>query len=205
MTLVLRLLPPICCTHSGWTRRTVTIFIDRTLVGRIYSSDKEIIRVVARLTLVASLFQVFDGIQAGAVGAMRGLGKQSVAALITGLGFSATGVSCSYFFCFVADYKLMGLWFGLFCGILSTAIISVIVLLWTDFENVLGGSTESSNSERNHRQRSDTAAAARRRKDKFVAYEYLSVHPKDPADGAFSLVGGSEEDMLDEDDITFEY
>lgn len=188
--------------HSLWTRRIVTIFIDRTLVGRIYSSDKEIIRVVARLTLVASLFQVFDGIQAGAVGAMRGLGKQSVAALITGLGFSATGVSCSYFFCFVADYKLMGLWFGLFCGILSTAIISVIVLLWTDFENVLGG---SSSSEGNHRQRSDTAASACRRKDKFVAYEYLSVHPKDPADSAFSLVGGSEEDMLDEDDITFEY
>ena len=136
---------------------------------------------VARLTLVASLFQVFDGIQAGAVGAMRGLGKQNVAALITGLGFSATGVTCSYLFCFVAGYGLMGLWYGLFSGILSTAIISVIVLSRTDFGKAV----------------LVPGAAA----DAHGAYEYL-VDPKAADGGVFTLVDAEGEE---EEDAAFEF
>ena len=69
---------------------------------------------------------------------MRGLGKQNVAALITGLGFSLIGISSGYVFCFVAGYGLFGLWVGLCVGIVSTALISVVVLLcFTDFEKVI--------------------------------------------------------------------
>ena len=127
------------------------IFFDRRIVGRIYSSDNEIIRVVSSLALITSVFQVFDGFQSGAVGAMRGLGKQNVAALITGVGFSAIGISSGYVFCFVAEYGLFGLWMGLCVGIMSTALISVVVLLcFTDFEKITAvDSTQEGNAMHN--------------------------------------------------------
>ena len=129
------------------------IFFDRRIVGRIYSSDQEIIRVVSSLALITSVFQVFDGFQSGAVGAMRGLGKQNVAALITGVGFSAIGISSGYVLCFVAEYGLFGLWMGLCVGIISTALISVVVLLcFTDFEKItaVDGTQEGNGIGRGH-------------------------------------------------------
>jgi len=103
-------------------------------VGRLFSEDEAVIRMVATIAPIGGLFQLVDGIQGTLGGALRGLGLQQYAALINLTGLWIFGVLIGYLFTYQLRLGLPGLWWGLACGLAMTALLNVLVLWKIDWK-----------------------------------------------------------------------
>jgi len=75
----------------------------------------------AQLLVIAAIFQVFDGLQAIASRALRGI-KDTVAPLwLAGFGYWVLGIGGGCLLTFPAGLGAVGLWWGLACGLIVTA------------------------------------------------------------------------------------
>ncbi len=77
----------------------------------------------ATLLAVAGLFQLADGVQAVAAGALRGLKDTGVPMLLAGLGYWVIGLPTGLALAFPAGLGALGLWIGLATGLLIVAVL----------------------------------------------------------------------------------
>lgn len=94
--------------------------------ARVYSAEPEVVLLAAMLIPLAGLFQIFDGIQAVAVGILRGAGDTQWPMVINVLGFWLVGLPISVWLGFYAGYGPLGLWWGFVAGLAAVALL----LLW---------------------------------------------------------------------------
>ncbi len=80
------------------------------------------------LLSIAAVFQVFDGIQVAAAGALRGLKDTRAPMIVALIAYWVVGLSCAYLLGFRLDMEGVGLWWGLVLGLTTAAI-----LLWWRF------------------------------------------------------------------------
>jgi multidrug resistance protein, MATE family len=100
------------------------LLIPRPILS-IYTNDASVIAVGVGLLAWAAFFQLFDGIQTVATGALRGLGNTRIAMLVNFGGYWLFGLPIGYLLCFHYGYGVYGLWCGLS---LSLTVIAVILL-----------------------------------------------------------------------------
>jgi len=72
----------------------------------------------------AAFFQLFDGIQTVATGALRGLGNTRMAMFVNLGGYWFFGLPIGYLLCFRYGYGIYGVW----CG-LSLALVVIALFL----------------------------------------------------------------------------
>ena len=89
----------------------------RSLRRRAFSPDASVVRVTAMLLPIAGVFQVFDGLQVVAAGALRGVADTRVPMLINLVGFWAVGLPVSAWLGLGLDVGPAGIWSGLAIGI----------------------------------------------------------------------------------------
>ncbi len=65
------------------------------------------------LLRVAAVFQLFDGVQAVATGALRGLGDTRTPMIWNLFGHWFVGLPLGYMLCFTFGVGIVGLWWGL--------------------------------------------------------------------------------------------
>jgi MATE family multidrug resistance protein len=99
-----------------------------TWIARLFSPDPDVIRTGARLLLVAAAFQLFDGVQTVATGALRGSGDTRTPMLANFVAYWLIGLPVGYFLCFNLGWGAVGVWIGL-CGGLMI-IGSALLLTW---------------------------------------------------------------------------
>jgi MATE family multidrug resistance protein len=104
-------------------------------IARIFSPDPVVIRVGARLLLVAAAFQLFDGLQTVATGALRGSGDTRTPMWANLIAYWFIGLPAGAVLCFHFGWGALGIWIGL-CGGL---IIIGSVLLWTWHKRLRSG------------------------------------------------------------------
>jgi MATE family multidrug resistance protein len=75
---------------------------------------------------VAAVFQIADGAQVVAAGALRGLGDTGIPMLICGFGYWAIGLPISVLLGFAFGWGGIGIWIGLAAGLLAVAIPMVL-------------------------------------------------------------------------------
>jgi MATE family multidrug resistance protein len=97
------------------------------LVG-IFTTDAGVIAVGSALLLVAAVFQLFDGIQTVATGALRGLGETRIPMVSNFVGHWLIGLPVGYSLCFNRGWGVQGLWVGLALGL--TLIGMVLLAVW---------------------------------------------------------------------------
>jgi MATE family multidrug resistance protein len=97
-------------------------------ISRLFSPDPVVIRTGARLLLVAAAFQLFDGLQTVATGALRGSGDTKTPMLANFVAYWLIGLPVGYFLCFKLGWGAVGIWIGL-CGGLMI-IGSALLLTW---------------------------------------------------------------------------
>jgi MATE family multidrug resistance protein len=90
-----------------------------------YTDAEDIGRLAATLIPIAGAFQVFDGTQVVATGALRGLGDTRVPMLIGLVGFWFVGLPVSVALGFWAGLGPHGLWWGLVAGLAAVALLLV--------------------------------------------------------------------------------
>jgi MATE family multidrug resistance protein len=90
-----------------------------------YTDNKEVMATGVSLLAIAALFQLFDGIQTVATGALRGLGKTSIAMKVNFVGYWLFGLPIGYVLCFQLGIGVRGLWWGL---TMALVVISLVLL-----------------------------------------------------------------------------
>ncbi|KAF4979872.1 hypothetical protein FZEAL_4006 [Fusarium zealandicum] len=99
----------------------------------LFTTDEDVIELVATVIPIVSVMQVFDGLAAGAHGLLRGIGKQSIGGPANLIAYYVLSLPCSLFLALGLDWKLSGLWAGVTVGTFSVAAIEYIYLLRTDW------------------------------------------------------------------------
>jgi MATE family multidrug resistance protein len=89
-----------------------------------------LVAIAVQLFVIAALFQVFDGVQVIAVGALRGYRDTAVPMLIAAIGYWAIGFVSSWLLAFPLGLGAIGLWSGLALGL---AVVAVALTLRLHF------------------------------------------------------------------------
>ena len=127
---------------SGWTALLLgTLFMAAAglalwtaprLILRVFTADALVIASGAALLRIAALFELFDGFQTVATGALRGLGDTRSPMLAHLAGYWLIGLPISYVLCFPLKWGVSGIWVGL-----TTALILIgVALVWMWRERV---------------------------------------------------------------------
>jgi MATE family multidrug resistance protein len=123
---------PVGARHAGWTALAlgtsfmfcaalVFLIFPQSLV-RLFSRDPEVIAAGSALLLVAALFQLSDGVQVVATGALRGAGDTRTPFLWNLVGHWLIGLPIGYHLCFARGHGARGLWIGLLIGLTVTGV-----------------------------------------------------------------------------------
>jgi MATE family multidrug resistance protein len=127
---------PEGAARSGWTAialggmvmsiAAATLLTVPREIARIFTPDPAIIAAGATLLRVAAFFQLFDGLQVVATGALRGAGNTHTPMFCHFAGYWVIGLPAGALLCFHFGLGAAGLWMGLSVGL----ILIGIVLVW---------------------------------------------------------------------------
>ena len=82
-------------------------------IARLYTPEAAVIAAGAALLRIAALFEIFDGLQVVATGALRGLGDTRTPALAHLAGYWLLGMPVAWLLCFTYGWGVTGIWVGL--------------------------------------------------------------------------------------------
>ena len=80
------------------------------------------------LLAIAAVFQIFDGVQAIAAGALRGYRDTAIPLLLAVIGYWGVGFAGGWLLAFPAGYGAIGLWTGLAVGLAAVALMLTLRL-----------------------------------------------------------------------------
>lgn len=87
-------------------------------VVRLFTPEPEILAAGSTLLRIAAFFQLFDGLQVVATGALRGLGDTRTPMLCHFAGYWVIGLPIGAMLCFSRGWGAAGLWTGLTIGLI---------------------------------------------------------------------------------------
>jgi MATE family multidrug resistance protein len=90
----------------------------RYQIALLFTQDPEVIEIVAWVTPICAVMQVFDGLAAVSHGLLRGLGRQEIGGYINLAAYYLVALPISFGLGFGLDWKLRGLWTGVTIGLL---------------------------------------------------------------------------------------
>jgi multidrug resistance protein, MATE family len=110
-------------------------------IARVYTPQPEVVRAGAVLLVVAAVFQLFDGLQVVATGALRGAGNTRTPMLANLIGYWVIGLPLGAYLCFKLNFGAVGMWAGLCLALVL--IGSVLLVVWRRMVRQLPGSVSS--------------------------------------------------------------
>jgi multidrug resistance protein, MATE family len=115
----------------------VVLFTMPGSIVRIYSHDPGVVRVGVLLLAIAALFELGDGSQVVATGALRGAGDTRTPMLANLLFYWGVGLPVAWLMCFRFGWGAPGLWFGLCVALLliGATLIGAWLRLVRRFQN----------------------------------------------------------------------
>jgi MATE family multidrug resistance protein len=96
-------------------------------IARIYSTQVEVVSAGTTLLLVAAVFQLFDGLQAVATGALRGAGNTRTPFLANLVAYWVIGLPLGGWLCFRMKLGAVGMWIGLCLALVSIGCVLTVV------------------------------------------------------------------------------
>ena len=87
-----------------------------------YNDEKEVLYIASQLILIASVFQVVDGIQAVSLGLLRGLHDTKFPSVFTFIAYWMIGIPLSWYFAKHTVWGIYGIWWALTLSLVFIAI-----------------------------------------------------------------------------------
>ena len=129
---------PAAAATSGWTALglgtafmalAAVVFVGvPSWIVRAFSGDPAVLAAGVPLLYVAAVFELFDGLQVVAIGALRGAGDTRTPMIWNLVGYWTLGLPVGWLLCFPAGLGALGLWIGLSVGLI--AVGSVLLVAW---------------------------------------------------------------------------
>ncbi len=123
---------------SGWTALLLgaafmgaaglALFFVPHAIARLYTPNLAVIPLTATLLRIAAFFELFDGLQVVAGGALRGVGDTRSPAIAHFAGYWLAGMPLAYVLCFSRNWGVSGIWVGLTLALIL--IGSGLVAVW---------------------------------------------------------------------------
>ncbi|KAK4474781.1 hypothetical protein MN116_001901 [Schistosoma mekongi] len=112
-----------------WTASTLfilTLSLMRWKIPMIFTSEKDVIELSAKLLPLIATFQIFDGTVGVCSGAIRGAGLQLVGALVCFVTLYLISSPISLSLVFAGGYGLEGLWAGMTIGTIFEGVVYLV-------------------------------------------------------------------------------
>jgi MATE family multidrug resistance protein len=91
-------------------------------IVRLYTPDPVVMHAASALLFVAAFFQLFDGLQTVATGALRGAGDTRTPMICHLVFYWLLGLPLGYYLCFRAGWGAPGMWTGLCLALILIGI-----------------------------------------------------------------------------------
>lgn len=108
-----------CSAALFWLRPAWVVWI---YTGQAGGEAAEVAALAASLLGIAAVFQIVDGVQVTAAGALRGLKETRVPMLVGAVAYWGVGLTVGYGLAFGAGLGARGMWWGLTLGLAVAAI-----------------------------------------------------------------------------------
>ncbi|MEE8349934.1 MAG: MATE family efflux transporter [Acidobacteriota bacterium] len=102
----------------SFPRLIISLFLDIES-----GANADVVPQAVVLLSIAAVFQVFDGIQVTAAGALRGLKDTRTPMVVGVVAYWLVGLSCGYVLGFQLGWRGAGLWWGLVLGLTTAAVL----------------------------------------------------------------------------------
>lgn len=99
-------------------------------IAAIYTSDAEVIASAVSLLAIAAWFQLFDGLQTVATGALRGLGDTRSPLIAHAVCYWMIGLPLGWWLTFRMGWGAAGLWYGLCFALILIGMVLLAVWNW---------------------------------------------------------------------------
>lgn len=96
------------------------------LLASIYTEDPAVISGAVALLRLAAIFQIFDGLQVAANGALRGLKDTRLPLAATTLAYWGIGIPVGWWFGLHGAMGAPGVWMGLIAGLATAAVLLLL-------------------------------------------------------------------------------
>ncbi len=90
----------------------------------LYIQEVEVVDMAASLLVFAALFQISDGVQVSALGALRGLQDVNIPAIFTFIAYLLIGLPLAWVGAFTLNLGPSGVWLGLLAGLSISALLN---------------------------------------------------------------------------------
>ena len=107
---------------------SVALLVFPRYVARLYTTDEIVIHTAITLLAAGAAFQLFDGIQCVATGALRGSGDTRTPMLCHFSAYWLLGLPLGAWLCFRRHWGALGLWVGLSFSLILIGIL--LLLFW---------------------------------------------------------------------------
>jgi len=101
------------------------------------ANDAEVLALIVQLLFICAFFQIVDGAQTIAAGALRGMKDTRVPALLAGLSYWAAGFPIAWTLAFPLNWGPTGIWWGFAAG-LAVAAAVLTTRFWRLSKRALG-------------------------------------------------------------------
>ncbi|NXG35863.1 S47A2 protein, partial [Dromaius novaehollandiae] len=119
----------LLCTGGFCIAVGAILAATKDVLGYIFTSDKEIIALVAWVMPVYVVFHLFEAMCGACSGVLRGIGKQKFGAILNAIAYYGVGLPLGVVLLFVAKIGVIGLWLSmLVCvSILCSCFVAYII------------------------------------------------------------------------------
>lgn len=108
----------------GWMTLTATVMLlFPEFFAGLVARDPAVIAAAVPLLRIAGLFQIFDGAQVVAAGALRGAGDTRAAFRLSVAAYWGVGIPIGLALAYGLDLQAQGLWWGLVAGLAAASVV----------------------------------------------------------------------------------
>ncbi|KAL2121322.1 hypothetical protein VTJ04DRAFT_5349 [Mycothermus thermophilus] len=105
----------------------------RNVIGGLFNSDREVIKLVSEIMPYVALFQIADGLNGSCGGALRGMGRQWVGAVVNIVSYYGGALPGGIYLAF-HGWGLAGLWMGQCVALFLVGILEWVIVGLSNWE-----------------------------------------------------------------------
>ncbi|MCJ1309852.1 hypothetical protein MMC25_003513 [Agyrium rufum] len=112
----------------------VILMATKEVFAKIFNNDERVVRLTAEVLPFVALFQIADGLNGSCGGALRGMGRQHVGAVVNIVSYYCGALPGGIVLAFKAGWGLKGLWVGQCVALYLVGVAEWGIVGWSDWE-----------------------------------------------------------------------
>ncbi|KAI4898725.1 hypothetical protein NFI96_024104 [Prochilodus magdalenae] len=117
----------------------------KSVIGFIFTADRQIVQLVSQLMGVYCVLEFFDGLVCVCMGILLGSGQQRIAAVANLVGYYCIGLPLGVSLMFAAKLEILGFWLGLLICVCIQSTFFIIVIFKLNWKRLTKEVKESLN------------------------------------------------------------